>query len=339
MQIGCVCRRRRRFVVSMYWLRIGRYSNTCVRACACVPLRIRSTTTETYVLTLYIANQTEHINANNNNCMLEWTMLMYGESILSLLTIDIPQESSPYYLTFYFSLATVILLHYLHFRSQPHDADDHVFRLSKDRSLVWKVFWYAYSASLIALGSAYTLFVQSFSYAMTDYEEDDAAAAADDGHSRRMTAPTTSEGRHLAAGAGSGDMAFPPKEMIQRAAYMFSASLAMVFLCMDAMSLMHIGWERSQDRCYCPKARIANMAGIGLIGVRIVLIGFCATLGIWCSTNLEVLSGTGLVVTIVQLMLRRLGDRYLTAKVGHAVDDTEALPSDVGSSRCHDIGQ
>jgi hypothetical protein len=47
----------------------------------------------------------------------EWTMLMLGESILSLMT--------------------AILLQYLYFRSQPHNADDHAVRKGKNLGMMW----------------------------------------------------------------------------------------------------------------------------------------------------------------------------------------------------------
>jgi hypothetical protein len=238
-------------------------------------------------------------------------MLMYGESVLSLLSIDIPQETSQYYLTFYFSLTTVVLLHYLHFRSEPHHADDHVLRQNKDLAMLWKFFRFSYSASLISLGSAYTLFVTSFSYPATSDGGYGSDAVNDDGHHRAQ--------RHL---AGGGDTAYPPDEMIQRASYMFSASLALVYLSMDASSFMHLGFEHSRRRCYCKKSRIANIKGVTLIVFRAALISFCATLGVWCSDDVEVLSGLGLAVTVIQLGTRRLGETYL-AKRMESLDGTE----------------
>ena len=102
-------------------------------------------------------------------------MLMLGESILSLLIVDVPGEDTDYFATFYCCLMTVILLQYLHFRSQPHSADDHAMRRDKNAGWAWSLTQFVYSASLIALGAAFTIFVLDFSY-----DEDN------DGGSRRL---------------------------------------------------------------------------------------------------------------------------------------------------------
>jgi hypothetical protein len=52
----------------------------------------------------------------------EWIMLMLGESVLSLMIVDL-SGSNDYVVTFYAGIISVILLEYLHFRSQPHDPD------------------------------------------------------------------------------------------------------------------------------------------------------------------------------------------------------------------------
>lgn len=195
---------------------------------------------------------------------------------------------------------------------------------------MWKVFFSCYSASLIALGSAFTLFVSSFSYSSASSESESAPSenqtVDDDNH--RM--------RHLAGGGGG--MTYPPDDMVQRAAYLFSASLALVFLCLDVMSLMHIGFEQSQRRCYCKKTRAANTNGIILIVVRSGLIVFCATLGVWCGGDVEVLSGLGLAVTVIQLGMRRLGHTYLSEEAEH-LDATEVPVSSEGEGGHQDNGK
>jgi low temperature requirement protein LtrA len=103
----------------------------------------------------------------------EWTMLMLGESILSLLIVDVPEEDTEYFTTFYCSLMTVILLQYLYFRSQPHNADDHAVRKDKHLGMMWTIVLFVYSASLVALGVALMLFVLSFSSSSSDSDHED----------------------------------------------------------------------------------------------------------------------------------------------------------------------
>jgi hypothetical protein len=242
----------------------------------------------------------------------EWTMLMYGECILSLLIEDIPQEDGNYFWTFYFSLMTVILLQYLHFRSQPHDADDHVFRRSKDRSLVWKVFLFVYATSLIALGSSFTLFVRSFSV-------DDPTDGFNDGKGSGTDADKDNSSHRALAGGGS--TAYPLSELRRRGAIIFSTSLALVFLSMDVMSLMHVGFKHGQYRCYCKKSKSYNKMGIILVITRAGLIGFAASLAWVIGSDNEddvvALTGSAFAITFVQLFMRHLGEKFLPESAEH----------------------
>jgi len=243
-------------------------------------------------------------------------MLMLGESILSLLIVDVPEEDSEYYGTFFCSLLTVIFLHYLHFRSMPHDADDHAIRRSKNRGMGWVLCKYMYSCALVALGAAFTFFVTSFSYEVHD---------EDDPHRRsvQMTTTTTtamdlseeSIGRFLAGGGGSSIMTseeFAKKE--QTAAHLFSISLSVVFLGLEGMSFMNVGLEGSRARVQCPKSLQYDLKGLFLTLVRIGLLVFCATLSQW-ETNPQALVSLGLGTTIGQIVIRLLGCKYLNKKL------------------------
>jgi hypothetical protein len=57
-------------------------------------------------------------------------MLMLGESVLSLLIVDVT-ATSDYYKAFFSGILSITLLEFLHFRSQPHEEDDHALRRSK----------------------------------------------------------------------------------------------------------------------------------------------------------------------------------------------------------------
>ena len=220
---------------------------------------------------------------------------MYGECILSLLIEDVPQEDGNYFWTFYFSLMTVILLQYLHFRSQPHDADDHVFRRSKDRGLVWKVFLFVYASSLVALGASFTLFVRSFA-------SDETASMGSEADDHRFL-------------AGGGDSAHSLPEMRKRGSYIFSISLSLVFLSMDVMSLMHVGFKHGRYRCYCKESKGYNKIGIVLVITRVGLIALAASLawviGIDSDDDVVSLTGAGFAIAIAQLCMRHLSEKYL----------------------------
>jgi len=50
----------------------------------------------------------------------EWTMLMMGESVLSLLIVPLVEKDILVYLQiFYCGILSISILQYLHFRSQP----------------------------------------------------------------------------------------------------------------------------------------------------------------------------------------------------------------------------
>jgi hypothetical protein len=226
-------------------------------------------------------------------------MLMLGESILSLLIIDVPEEDTSYFATFYCSLMTVILLQYLHFRSQPHYADDHALRRDKNAGIFWTLMQFVYSASLIALGGAFTIFVLDFSH------DDD-----DEDESRRLML----EERFL---AGGGVSKYAQDDLRQMAAHVFSAALTLVFFSLDFMSVLHVGKQHSRERCYCSVTKKKNYKGYFLLIIRGGFICFVATLSQWV-TDPEALAEIGLVSVAFQICMRVLGAIIFPSQV-HAV--------------------
>jgi hypothetical protein len=226
-------------------------------------------------------------------------MLMLGESILSLLIIDIPGEDTEYFATFYCSLMTVILLQYLHFRSQPHNADDHALRRTVHAGFVWSQMLFVYSVSLIALGAAFTIFVLDFSY-------------DDIGESRRLM---MLEGRLL---TGGGESKYAQEDLRQMAAHVFSAALSVVFFSLDFMSLLHLGEEHSKERCYCASTKKKNYKGYFLLLVRGGFLCFVATLSQWI-TDPETLAEIGLASVSFQILIRVLGAIIFPSQQVHAV--------------------
>ncbi|KAI2491721.1 hypothetical protein MHU86_22830 [Fragilaria crotonensis] len=214
----------------------------------------------------------------------EWIMLMLGESILSLLIVDV-SDGEDYYVTFYCGILTVVSLHYLHYRSQPHDADDHATRRHKDAGIWWSMVNAVYSASLIAVGVSYKLFMYEFTY----------------GERRLENGEDSLIERDLAGGVG-----LTSDERRQAAANVFSAAITLVFVCLDLMILLHRGLNSSINRCQCPKTKVMNWNGILLTVARISLALFFATLSQY-ATNPQHLSVLGLAGVVAQLIIRKLG--------------------------------
>ena len=153
----------------------------------------------------------------------EWTMLMLGESIFSILIVNVSNETREYYGTFYGSILTVILLQYLHFKSEPHHAEGHAMRRNKDAGLGWNALVHVYSFALVCLGAAYTFFLMDF---------DDS------------TASSSSSSYRFLAGGGDDD-SLDGEARMQRAAHIFCGSLAVIFACLDGMTIFHVGLNKA----------------------------------------------------------------------------------------------
>lgn len=224
-------------------------------------------------------------------------MLMLGESILSILIVDV-NEDKDYYTTFYSSLLTVILLQYLHFRSQPHHADGHALRRHKNAGIGWTLFHQIYSAALISMGAAFTLLIMEYTYA---------GEVDGDGDHRRF----------LAGGGGGSN--YDPKDRQQRIAHLFCWSLTTIWLCLDIMTLLHLGIKDSHNRCQCEHTKTFNVKGIILVMCRVGLLVFMATLSQY-ETDPENLALLGLMGVVLQLAFRKLGTMYLSADQVHALE-------------------
>lgn len=203
-------------------------------------------------------------------------MLMLGESIFSLLIIDVQDKGLHFYLVFYFSLLTVILLQLLHFQSQPHEADLHAVRRDKNRGVLWSLLQTVYSLSLVIIGASYTFFL----------------LYADDNEERRRL--TT---RQLAS-AGSGSSS----DRIG-AAHLYSGALSIVFLSLTIMNVLHKSSEELQVQCLlkAEKQYAATLAAVIRLGIVVV----AGTISQW-TLKPTYITVTGLLCVIADLSLRKI---------------------------------
>ena len=208
-------------------------------------------------------------------------------SILSLLIVDVT-EGHDYYTTFFCGILTVVALQYLHYRSQPHNADFHAMRRDKDAGIWWSITNTLYSASLILVGVSYKMFLYDFTYEARRLEEEEYI------HNERFL-------------AGSGGGGLSTEERQQAAANVFSASMALVFICLDVMLLFHRGLKTSIGRCQCVHSKTKNYKGIILTVARIALILFFATLSQYENNDPQQLAILGLAGVVAQLIIRQLG--------------------------------
>lgn len=229
---------------------------------------------------------------------------MLGESILSLLIVDVIEISSEYYLTFYAGILSVILLQYMYFRSQPHHPDDHALRRSKEQGITFMVLMSIYSAGLVLVGTAYKMLVNEHAY------------ASDDG--RRML---HSLHRMLAGGDNSG---LSTEDRQQRVANIFCISMAVVFLCSDLLMIVHQGLKDSMGRCVCEETHKTKTLGITLVLVRGGIIAFMATLSRYV-TDPTALSLIGLAGIVAEVALRFVGTLVFPDDRVHAKVDSQGL--------------
>jgi hypothetical protein len=223
-------------------------------------------------------------------------MLMLGESIFSLLIIDVQDKGLHFYLVFYFSLLTVILLQLLHFQSQPHEAHLHAVRRDKNRGMLWSLLQTVYSLALVVMGASYTFFLLY--------------ADENEGRRRRMT-------RQLAS-AGSGSHS----DRIG-AAHLYSGALSIVFLSLTIMNVLHKSSEELQVQCFLKteKRYAATLAIILRVGIVVV----AGTISQW-TLKPTFITLTGLLCVIADLSLRKI--ESISEKIHESVKDKELAPQE-----------
>jgi hypothetical protein len=217
---------------------------------------------------------------------------MLGESIFSLLIVNVPNEGRAFFTTFYFGILTVVLLQFLHFQSQPHDPEDHAMRRDKNAGVMLGNTSNIYSFALVCLGAAYTYF-------LTDFEDNDI------GETRRL------------GGGGGGTSELDDDALRRNASILFSSSLALIFLCLDIMNLLHLGIQEARDRLVSRKQ--ISYKGVLFVLLRPCLTVFAATLWMW-DNNPKELSVIGFFCVLAQLSLRKIGSKYMTHQQCHVLD-------------------
>lgn len=215
----------------------------------------------------------------------EWVMLLLGESVLSLLIVTI-SDGYEYYKTFFSGVITVILLEYLHFKSQPHDPDFHALRKSRYSGFFYTNLLWVYSASLVILGTSYKMFLYEFVY-------------EDDNEEHRALFPIFN--RFLAAETTA--LRFETADRQQRIAHFFSGSLALVFLCLDLMILAHRGVKPNMDRL--KKGWKIKILVALLVALRLAIIVFVGTVSQYITDPAQ-LAGMGVGCVFLQLACRVL---------------------------------
>jgi hypothetical protein len=220
----------------------------------------------------------------------EWSMLMLGESVFSLLIVDVKREGSYFQTVFFSGILTIILLQILHFQSQPHGAEAHAARRDKNAGVIVFVIFQVYSFALVVLGSAYTLILTS-------------------------SEPYDSARRQLATDSNTNTRAV---------AHLFGGALAVIFLSLDLSSTLHTGWEATMQRI---PSRLYWLACL-MYFLRISLICLVATIGLW-QTEPRNLALIGVFSVIAQLLMRKVDVTVLSggANPHHSDPDEMKQPA------------
>ena len=82
----------------------------------------------------------------------EWTMLLIGESILSLVVGVALQATRRFYVVFFSGFLSATCLSFVFYSTQPSDPDLHALRRSAQAGIIWMVAFSCYSCSLVAYG-------------------------------------------------------------------------------------------------------------------------------------------------------------------------------------------
>lgn len=247
-------------------------------------------------------------------------MLLLGESVLSLLIVKyIP--SLAYVKIFYCGIVSITLLAYLHFRSQPHHADEHAMRRHRVAGFWFAELFQVYSVVLVVLGASFKMFLSE--------QVDTASSAATDSSHRRHRRTILSRWLASDAAATSASaLESDPTEKKQHIAMFYCISLALVWLCMDLMLLLHRGVRKHHDRLEdCNLLRCATVYFLFL--VRVGLIAFMACFWL-ISTEPAVLAFVGLWCIVLQLLTREALERIFGNQHHHHHQSSSAHDGKVG---------
>ena len=229
-------------------------------------------------------------------------MLMLGESVLSLLIVDVV-DSEDYYGVFFAGVISIIFLEYVHFRSQPHDPDEHAMRRSRYAGMLVSYTYQVYSASLIVLGTTYKMFL---------YEVVNLSQGS---HARFRFLSDGLLGRLLAGSESS----LPTDVRQQNIANLFSGSMACVWFCLDIMLLAHKGIGANLHRGTECTAFWKTMTAAFVL-VRVGLIVFFATLSQY-ETDPARLAAIGCAGVVLQFLSRATGSVVFPNKEKHEPEE------------------
>ena len=201
-------------------------------------------------------------------------MLMIGESVLSLLIVDVA-ESAEYYIVAVLGILTVIVVQTLKFESEPSHADQHALWRSIQAGSFYCVMIQFLSIGLIGFGVTYKIILKAI------YKED--SYEYEEGSARRFLA---------------GEI----KVSDQAAAAMFSGSLTLVLISLEIMTFLHRGAKGTYTLLFGDEENVddgqpdinVRLPILIVSLIKLAILAFCATSSQWLTSSRGI-AGTGLL--------------------------------------------
>ena len=214
----------------------------------------------------------------------EWTLLMIGEGILSLLIVE-TAEVKDYYLITTFGVLTVIFIQVLKFESEPHNADNHALWRNPASAACYMYLVELLSMALIVFGVTYKVFLKD----VVRESEDDYGSDYDYGKATRRLGAT-------------------PVITQEASAAVFSGALGVVILTLEAMMWTHAGIKKSFENLMHHTSNGKKKPRYAVICIqlfKVAIILFTVTLSRW-TVEPEILTicgcGAVLGVAIVRIL-------------------------------------
>jgi hypothetical protein len=193
-------------------------------------------------------------------------------------------------------LVSIVLLEYLHYQSQPSDPDKHAYRGSKWSGFTFYWVMQIYSMALIVLGASFKMLLFEQLYEAND-------SGSIESHRNLFDGGLAVADRLLAGGESSAALRFSASDRQQRIAHFFSASLTVVFLCLDIITLAHRGVTANLKRCTGHHSAAKQYLVLAQVGCRTAVLFFTATISQYF-TSPDYLAAVGLGTVVAQLCLR-----------------------------------
>ncbi len=236
------------------------------------------------------------------------TLNTTGESVLSLLIVEVTNEIPAFYFTFYFGIVSVTGLQYLYFRSQPHHADDHAMRRKRSAAATFLTCMQYYSAALIIVGV-------SFKLLLTEYKYEEAYASK-------------SVMYRLLAGESDTKLEYTKSERRFRISLFFCVALGTTFLCLDILALAHKGIEAINDQYFQRQNTYYRLVAYCLLASRIAVTIFISTAFLYVR-EVQYVALIGLISILLQVFLRVIGFIFFPPSgLGHGHDSKDSLENE-----------